>query len=239
MITVVVNIDGLVRKFDTLADSAEDLSKPLRQFGGYLRKKAQGRYKAQDFVPLAASTIKKRATKGLKSLDKKLQRDVRKALKKARSQRAPRGFLERLLTSKGVQRSMDDALGMQTKGARNRLAVLAEFRNQHKFTKSRLEVAADAQPLSVKQLASLGNKTDKAVGKAVGRPILGGLPKTLKVIVEGAIVTLKSLTHETWSEVHNAGDGHVPKRETIKLDAGDLDVFGAILEEHLLTPLQD
>ncbi len=238
MFAVVVNIDGLIRKFDTLANSADDLNKPLKQFGGYLRKRALERYKAQDFVPLAESTIKKRAGKGLRSMNKKLLRDVRGALKRARSKRAPRGLIEKLLTSKAVQHSLDNVIDSQAKGVRNRLAVLSAFQGQHRGIGgvSRLELAADAKPLSIKQLAGLGSKTDKAVAKAVGKPILGGLAKTLKITVDSGTVTLTSLTHQTWSDAHNAGDGHNPKRETIKLEESDLDVFGTILEEHFLLP---
>ncbi len=244
MITVRVEIDGLVRTFETVAESARDLSPALRQFGGYLRKKAKAKYDAQDFAPLAAATVAGRALKGLHSLEGKLKTDVRRALKRSRLSRgAPAGILGRVLTSTATRHVLEDLASGQSKGARNRQAVLAAFQRQHALGgKSRLE-SAGATPLTFRQQLSLNARADRAVTRQVGKPILGGLSKTLVVEVGEGTVTLKSKTHGVWSEAHNAGAvvGHgakLPKRETVKLEADDLDVFGSILEHHLLRPLE-
>jgi hypothetical protein len=233
MFSVVCNIDGLVRKFDTLADSAADLERPLRMFGSYLRKKALARYKAQDFPGLATSTIEKRAQKGLRTLERKLNRDLRKAIGRARVEDAPKGILGRLFG-----RNIPDPGALETRGVKSRIAVLAEFQKRHR-PQGELAARTGLKPLSIKQLASLGNREDRAVAKAVGGPILGRLPQSLVVTVGEGSVTLESRTHEKWTEAHNKGGavGHgavLPKRETVKVDATDLDVLGEILVEHHL-----
>lgn len=224
--TVVFEMDGLETKLDTLAESANDLEKPLRRFGGYLRKRAIERYRAQDFAPLAQGTVEKRTQKGLRSLEGKLQSDLRKAIRRAGG-------------AKGSGLAL--AMASEARGVRNRRAVLAEFQRRHgRSLKDRVE----GHELAIKQLASLGAREDRAMAKAVGRPILGGLPSTLEVDVGRGVVTLISRTREHWTDAHNQGDvvGHgarVPKRETLKLEEQDLDVFVEILREHHLMPLQE
>ena len=232
--TIVVNIDGLTRKFDTLAESARDLDKPLKKFGGYLRKRAIERYKAQDFAPLAESTIAHRTEKGKRSLEKKLHKDIRKALAKEAPPKVKQSFVERLMGAAPV--GLVTAPG---RAARARMSVLAEFQRTHRRGVGGLAAGAGGKELSIKQLASLGKREDRAVAKAVGKPILGSLPGTLEVIVGRGSVTLISKTSEGWTDVHNQGGsaGHgakIPKRETVKVEDRDLDVLGEILKEHML-----
>lgn len=249
MWTVVVELDGLNRKLDTFADSAGDLEKPLGIFGAHLRRRALERYKAQNFAPLAESTIEKRALKGMHSLGRKLQGDVRKALRRARQarQREPKGFLARLLDQK-QSLALEDALSVQTRGVQNRLAVLAEFQRHHGLNWGKkggtFADRIQAKPLTFKQNISLAQREARAVMRAVNQPILGGLPRTLVVVVESGTVTLRSATHEKWSEAHNQGAtvGHgskLPKRETIKLESDDVEVLVAILKHHLLLPFAE
>lgn len=245
MFHVVVDIDGLVRRFDTLADSVADLDKPLAIFGGFLRRRALDRYKAQNFAPLAESTIEKRARRGLHSLERKLVGDVKKSLRNARRsrQREPQGFLARLV---GKQQSLalEDVLSVQTRGVQNRLAVLAEFQRHHGHAWGRKKGEGFAErikanPLTIKQSISLSQREARAVMRAVGQPILGGLPRTLVVIVGAGTVTLRSATHEKWSAAHNDGAvvGHGAKlaeRKTVLLEDSDLEVFASILKSHML-----
>ena len=242
MLTVTVNIEGVSRKFDTLAETADDLSPALKRFGGYLKKMALKRYAEQAFPGLAQSTLDRRAQKGIKSLEKKLERDFRKAKSRAWDQRraaglAPRGALARTL----ARLTLGDLMGAQavasSRGVQNRLRVLEEFRRRHR--------GGDAPgKLTAKQEASLTAREERAVAKAVGGPILGQLPRTLVVKVERGKVTLESRTYQKFSEVHNkggtAGHGaHIPKRETIKVDETDLQIFAGILIEEMLAPFEE
>lgn len=231
--SVSVNLDGLNRKFDTLADSAGDLEKPLAILGARLKQKALKRYKAQNFAPLAESTIQKRAQKGMGSLERKLHSDVRKAMGRARKARGPKGLLEKLLTSK----AMDDVLSSQTRGVQNRLAVLAEFQRHN--DPLGLKEKVEGRKLTLKQQASLAQREARAVMRAVSKPILGGLDKTLVVVVTDGKVTLESATHQKWSKAQNDGAtvGHgatLPERKTVELEQDDLTFFEAVLKSHLL-----
>lgn len=239
MLTIHVNVDGLERKFTTLAENAADLKPALQQFGGYLRKRAALRYKAQDFAPLAASTLENRAQRGLASMQTKLRADVRRAIRRAGGYKK-QGILAKFFgTNDGVAR----ALATQSKGAQNRLAVLAEFQQRHDRRKNLVE-AANAKPLTIKQQASLGARTDRAVARAVGKPILGKLAGSLEVEVKQGTVTLRSRTRGNWSEVHNkggtAGKGAViPERKTVEVTSEDLDLFEQILKERMLLGFEE
>lgn len=243
MYSIVIVLDGLERKIDTLAEFAEDLSKPLAMLGARLKAKALERYKAQAFAPLAAATLEKRIAKGLNSLESKLKSDVRRAYKKSRESRAPRGLLERILTPREVLRATEDAISSQSKGVKNRTAVLAEF--QRRYRKSLdLKDMVQGRALTIKQSESLTARTRRAVTKALSKPILGGLDRTLTVKVDFGSVTLRSATHETWSAAHNEGTAvgngaQLPKRETIMIEQDDLDYFVEVLKEHMLLPFSN
>lgn len=239
--TIVVNIDGLERKFDTLAELADDLEPPLRMFGAYLLRRTRARYKAQEFAPLAESTIQKRANKGMHSLERKLQGDVRKAMRRARKSRnEPRGVLAKIFETAN-DRAMQDVLSSSSRGAQNRLAVLAAFQQHHGSTWGKkggvLADKVQAKSLSLKQNISLLQREGRAVMRQIGKPILGGLDRTLMIDVDEDTVTLKSQTHQEWSAAHNEGatvgrGAKLPERKTIFLEASDLDVFESILKDH-------
>lgn len=238
--SVSVELDGLNWKCDTLADTAADLEVPLRILGAHLKKKALARYKAQAFAPLAQATIEKRALGGLRSLEHKLKRDVRRAFKRARLARGPArgGLLQQIFSSAAARHAADDALGQSTRGVQNRLAVLSAFHQRHGKHLG-LKELAEGRALTLKQQQSLDEREARAIGKAIGRPILGGLDKTLVVEVEHGAVTLRSATHQEWSEAHNAGAtvGHgakLPQRQTVKLEQDDIDFFLSVLKGHLL-----
>src|SRR5262249_25960681 len=135
----------------------------------------------------------------------------------------------------------EDVLSQGTRGVQNRMSVLAEFQ-QHKRTS--LKDRVQGQRLSLKQQVSLGQREARAVMKAVGRPILGGLPNTLVVHVGLGNVTLTSRTREKWSKAHNEGAtvGHgaqLPERRTILVEESDLRVLESILKDHLLLPFEE
>jgi hypothetical protein len=239
MISVQVSYEGVERKFDTLAETAQDLTPALKRMGGYLKHRAMARYAAQDFPGLADSTVRHRALKGLHSLERKLERDVQKAKRRGHEARrdaglAPRGAVARALARLTLGDMLERQAVNSTRGVQNRQAVLDEFRRQNFGGEA-------GKKLTEKQSASLGARAQRAVAKAVGGPILGQLPRTLKVRIENGSVTLESKTHQEWSEAHNEGltAGHgakMPVRATIKLDAQDLDIFRGILIEELLIP---
>jgi type II secretory pathway component PulJ len=240
-LTVTVNIDGIEHKFKTLASQAQDLNSPLRRFGAYLRKKALERYKAQNFAPLATSTMENRAQAGLKSVERKLHRDLRRAVRRANRKGDPKGLLAQLLGAPKV----DLGSASKSRGVQTRLAVLAEFQRGHRRGGD-LSKRTDLRPLTFKQLASLSAREQRGVEKAVGKPILGGLQKTLTIEIGPASFTLKSKTAHEWSAVHNEGGsaGHgakIPKRQTIptQLDAHELAVFTEILKEHHLLAFEE
>lgn len=232
---VTVNVDGLNRKFDTMAIGAADLEKPLKIFGGYLKAKAKRKYAEQNFEPLAESTLQKRMHKAMAIVERKLHRDVKRAFKRARLARGESG-------KSGAAGLLQDALGVNTRGVQNRLAVLAAFQRK-RGARIGLKQLAEGRALTLKQQVSLDARTSRQVDRTVNGKILGGLDKTLVVIVEGGTVTLRSATHQEWSEAHNEGAtvGHgarEPQRETIKLEPSDLDVFESILKAHLLLPFE-
>ena len=239
MLTVKVNIDGIERKFDTLANSAEDLTPALKRMGGYLRQRALAKYAAQDFPALSDATVQKRAARGLKSLERKLKRDVGKQKKRAWDKQrdaglAPRGAVMRALARLTLGDLMAQQAVASSKGVRNRQAVLDEFNRRHRGGES-------GAKLSDAQSRSLNAREQRAVAKAVGGPILGQLPRTLKVTVARGAVTLESRTYQDFSEAHNKGlsTGHgakMPQRTTIKLDSQDLDILRSILVEEMLIP---
>lgn len=232
MLTVLVDIDGVEHKFDTLAHLSSDLAPVLRRFGAHLRRRAADRYAAQDMEPLAAATVAKRAQRGLRAFESKLTGDVRRAQRKTQEQ-APRGVLARLFGLGGAR-----DIGSGSRAVQSRLAVLAEFQARH-GRRTELAARGGLKPLSFKQTLSIGAREDRAVAKAVGAPILGKLAGSLVVEVDGANVTLTSRTKGEWSAVHNdggtAGRGaRIPQRETIKIEEQDLELFAELLKEHHL-----
>lgn len=235
MFWIKFQMDGIEYKCDTLAASAADLHEPLARFMGYMRKKAHAKYERQNFAPLADSTMKKREERGRHSLERKLARDVRRAQKRAGGGR------------KGDV--LADVLAVQTRGMKNRLAVLAEFQRRHPkmFEGRKNGIVADAlhlKPLTAKQVESLDARQTRAIERAKARPILGGLPRTLVIQIGNGSGTLVSRTHEEWSEAQNSGAtvGHgaqLPERKTIELESVDIHVFESILKDHLLKPFQE
>jgi len=251
MWTVVVDVDGAITKLQTLADSAAELEKPLGQFGAYLLHRAREIYQEQNFEPLAESTIDKRAQRGLRIMNAKLGRDLRKAEKRAKAaaeaKREPRGAAARLLAAiAGINEA--ELPAQATRGVVNRTAVLHEFRRRHRIggkdRAARLREVAGLSTLTLRMQQSLSMRTVRQVASTVGRPILGGLPQTLEVTVGAGTVTLRSRTREEWTDVHNeggeAGQGaEIPQRQTIKIEPSDLDVFVSILKSHILLPLDE
>lgn len=239
MFTVTVEADGLRRRFDLVEEAAtgKGLEPALRRFGAHLRKSALARYAAQEFAPLAASTLEKRAAKGVARLERKLTYDLKKAKGRAWQSRrdqglAPRGSIMRTLSRLTGGDLPGEAAVANTRGVRNRFAVLEEFNRRHRG-------GSGGAALSNAQTRSLNAREERAVTKAVGAPILGRLARSLVVTTDSASVTLESRSHGKFTEIHNEGGtaGHgakIPKRETIKVDNTDLDIFKAILVEHHL-----
>jgi hypothetical protein len=248
MFTLVVDASGIEKKFDLAVSRVHDLDRPLRKFGAHLRRRALERYKAQSFAPLAESTVKGRAEKGLHSLERKLAGDVRKALRRERGpEPTPRGLVGRLLQAVAAEPPPVIA-GGTSRGVQNRQSVLQAFQERQGFrhdqrkNKSILALTG-AKALTEKQSASLDKRTERAVQAAVNKPILGGLPGTLEVQVSMGTVTLRSHTERPWTEIHNAGGSagkgaHIPKRETIKLEESDLTVLADLLKDYLTEPLK-
>lgn len=236
MFTISVEVDGVIRKYDTLANSARDLEPALKKFGGYLKKRALERYRAQDFAPLAPSTVEKRAQKGLRTVERKLNRDVRRAVDGAGAKVSPTpsgAFARMLATSIATTGS---------KTVQKRIALLAEFQRRRRRSMS-LRAQAGGVELSFKQQLALSKSEQKAMEKSVGAPILGKLIQSLTVETDRGTVTLASRSRGEWTDVHNSGGeagrgAKIPKRETIKVESQDLDVFLEILKEHHLAPLE-
>jgi phage gpG-like protein len=238
MLTLTVDVSGAIEKLDTIATSADDLSPAMKTFGEYMKRRALERYRQQDFEPLKEGTIGNRAAKGLASMESKLRGDLKKAIKRGGGQRPPRSLLERVFGGAG-QRGVDTVLGSSSRGAKNRLAVLVEFTQKHRQGKNRLEAAAGAKGLTLKQQQSLAVRTVRAVSKSVSRPILGRLPETLEVQVNGSTMTLASRTGKHWTAIHNEGGragrgADIPARPTIFVEQSDLDVLISLLKSHML-----
>ena len=237
MFTVHVRSERLQHKLKTLAEKASDLDAPLKMFGAYLRKRALERYKAQSFAPLADSTLKERAARGVRRMETKLHRELRRAVTRSNVGKNPQSVLKKYLESKELDPSV-------SKGVQNRLAVLQEFQGRHR-TEGSIFQHGGFKALSLKQMGSLGERTDRAIKKSIGAPILGGLPRTLVVEVENGTMRLTSRTHEQFSAVHNeggqaGGGAKIPKRETLLIEEEDLRVLTNILKKHhLLSAFQE
>lgn len=221
--TVEVKTDVLDEKLDTLAESAADLTVPLRMFGGYLKRRARARYDAQNFTPLAAATRERRERRAVGVMENKLKRELRGAERRAR------------------KKQLDEAAGPveETSGIRNRRAVLEAFRREH--GRGLLE-AAEFQPLSVRQAASLKERTARQVVRSTR--ILGALGRSLYFEVGEGKVTLTEGTAAEWSEVQNDGGtvgngAQLPARTIVVLEANDLEVLRSILKSRLLMPFEE
>lgn len=219
MLSVYVNVDGVNHKMDTIVDAVDELEPALKKFGAYLKHRAQEKYKAQNFVPLAPATIAKREQKGLRQIESKFGSELRSSLTSAKAKESTK---------------------------ERRAATLLEFQREYRNGRSSVDwkargydLEASKTKLSLKQMVGLHGRVNKAVQKAVNSPVLGKLGSSLRVTIEDGTVTLASRTKGNWSAVHNEGDGHNPKRETIKLEAKDLDVFVEILRDHFLMRLED
>src|ERR1051326_4512877 len=160
MITVEIRLEGLERKFNTLAEKASDLGPALRAFGGYVAKRAKERIKEQNFAPLAQSSIEGRIKKGRAALHGKLLRDVKKAIYRSKS-----GPLGELVLQSEVNHILNRFLSDhaydfsgESKGIQNRIKVLSEFQRRHSKSGSGFSKHAGLTPLSFKQLASLSGR---------------------------------------------------------------------------------
>ena len=238
MLTVQLDADKLYARFDSLGHSAGDVTPALKRFGAYMLKTARADYAAQDFAPLAESTLEKRAAKGLQRLEGKLRTDYRKAKLRAHTQRRKEGLersrsvLGQLLDAATGADLVNERAVMQTRGVRNRLAVLEEYERRHRG-------GAGGGKLTDAQTKSLNAREERAVSKAVGAPILGRLAKSLTFVVEDGTMTLASHSSRHWTEIHNKGGtaGHgakIPARTTLKVDNTDLMVLRAILVDEML-----
>ena len=235
--SVVINIDGVVHKMETMAECAMDLEVPLRRFGTYLRRKAIARYEAQDFAPLAQATLEARAAKGLRRLEVSLRKELKKALNKQNEMLPPESRSTLLHQLLGIE-APDDA---ETKGARNALAKYQEFRQRHHRhgnEKNGFMKMTGGAALSVKQLANLSGREGKYIANAVGAPILGKLVRSLVVEVSGGTMTLTSRTRLKWSEVHNEGGtagrgSKIPQRQTLVLEEADKVVLAELVTDWL------
>ncbi len=234
MLNITVNVDGLEQKIKTTAILAEDLDEVLHKFGGYLRKRAIERINAQNYSPLAASTLKNRAAKGLHKLELKLASDVRKAVKR---DRAPKGLIAKTMVALGA-RAMESG-APAGKGTQNRAAVLAEFRRIHRMGDSGLSAKSSGKQLTLKQAASLSARTGRAITKAMNKPILGQLNRSPITDVTNGILTLTAATQTHFSEIHNEGDEKNPKRVMILLEEADLTILKSMLVEHCMSGWDD
>lgn len=241
MLTIYVDVEGAVHKFELAAEQASDLTKPLKIMMSRLRKRAVERYKAQGFAPLAQSTLEKRAEKGLRQMREKLTADLEKTFGKVVAERqGKKGMFTRLF--EGAEgRTTDAVLAGGARTVQNRRAVLAVFQQRHGAGRGGLMAVAAGKKLTLKQGQSLATRTVKQVQKAVNKPVLGDLAGTLFGSVNGDEGTLKSRTGHEWSEVHNKGGtaGHgaqIPQRETLKIEQSDLDFFVSVLKDHCLLP---
>lgn len=217
MLTVHVNVDGVMHTIDTLAYHADNLTPALKRFAGYLKAKTQKTFEKQNFAPLAPATIRKREQLGLRRVESKLGSSLRSAL-----------------TSGKARESTKE----------RRAAILLEFQKQYKGGESKVDwqargydIRQTKAKLSLKQVVAMNTKVNKTIEAAVNGPILGRLGKSLRANVENGTVALKARTKREWSDVHNEGDGHNPQRQFMKLDDQDLNIFVAILKEHFLVEL--
>lgn len=247
MITLSVNVDGAVRKFELATIQAEDLNEPLTRFAKYWYARTKAHYEAQNFAPLAQSTIDKRAQAGLRTLERRLKRDVKKARDRATAAVGQRSsWVANMLGLKSAADAAAVAIAGQTRGVRNREAVLAALQGKHRGKRKGgdEDVVKSEQALTLKQSQSLAMRVVRAVSRSINRKILGALDKSTYVEVRGTEVTLIAETAKDWSEAQNDGGtvGHgavLPKREAIMFEPHDEAVLVSILKDHLLIPFQE
>jgi phage gpG-like protein len=241
LFTIEFEKDGVIEKLKTAALMAEDLELVFYKFGAYLVKKAKAKYEAQNFTPLASSTLKHRAAEGLKNLERKLAKDVGRALKRQDLAKAPKSLVAKAFRAFGIESETNHTT---SRGVINRAAVLSEFRRRYGMGKSRLSEIAGAKELTLKQKTSLRGRIDRAVSRAKERPILGQLNRSPIFEVGEDSVTLISRTKTEFSDVHNSGGSanhgaRIPKRETIAVDDDDIDFLKKLLVEHCLAAVEE
>jgi hypothetical protein len=247
VITLEINVEGAVRKFELATIMAEDLEEPLTRFAKYWFARTKAHYEAQNFAPLAQSTIDKRAQAGLRTLERRLKRETKKARDRAMAATGKRStWVASVLGLASATAAAAAAIAGQTRGVRNREAVLAALQAKHRGKRKGGDddVVKSDQVLTLKQSQSLAMRVVRAVSRSINRKILGALDKSTFVEVRGDAVTLMAETAKSWSEAQNDGGtvGHgavLPKREAIMFEPHDEAVLISILKDHLLLPFQE
>lgn len=210
---VTVDATGLNRKLTLVVGKCENLKEILSQFGRYKvnRTKAIFQQQGPGWAPLKEDSEAGRISKGLRGLKRKLQRDLRKAVARGGGDKNTRGQL-------------------------NRAAVLAEF-HRRQGVKSSLSRREEIQKITDRQKASLDKRTARAVEKALSKPILSGLARSISSKATKKQVVIESRAE--WAGVHNkggsAGKGaRIPRREFLALDQDDIRILCLMLEEYIV-----
>ena len=199
-----MEVDGVVRQMDVIADTASTVDKALARFGKYLRLKAQRRFDSNGpgWPPLKAATQLRHEAKASRRLESKLRRDVIRATRTAK---------------KDTTRE-------------TRETVLAEFKRLEAGGMLDKSLLTPKQQKSLQ--GRIGRAKKKAGEKLLGK-IAGSLKakisnNTLTVIAG------EKWAHPQLTNVHNEGGSanhgaNIPKREFLKLEGEDLSVLEAFI----------
>lgn len=212
MITLSVNIDGIERKLETLAETAKDLEPALRMFDGYLRARVRQRFASggPGWPERSAEDEGKRhrADQVDALAVHKMQRKLEREFDRARRRRA---------AGKGTEAAVE-----------RRYAVLKEFMRQAAGGAVGIQGGKDAR--REKSIAGLRQRFQRAAERDHG--ILGKLASSIASTVSRGTLTLYSKV--AWAGVHNEGGtvGHgatLPARPFLFLESSDIDVLAEIL----------
>lgn len=220
MITFKLDSTRLERKMQLTIDAAKDLREPFREFGAYLRKKADAKIKGQAFLPLAKETIEARLghryqNRLIRTLENKLNRDKNKAIKRGAKQTT---IARKIMMLQEFRRWTSLGTDSTSQGS----------------AKEAIEKGLKTTTLRAKDAFRLKRRIDK---QTIGEhPILGKMANTLKV--EALKTRLRVYSVWSPSKAHNEGltVGHgakLPKREFLHLDPEDMDVLKDILSKHI------
>lgn len=226
---------GLFDTLEIMTTRAENLAPPMRAWVKEKREEVKEIFANQGFVPLAASTLKKREQTGTSRITKhgKVRASVKAALENRLKRIKAKYAAERAVANKrflGRYRSFEKTEDLTKKFAAYDRAI--------QRLEQQLQRSADKDYGSRKTGISAQARRNK---QGRGNQILGRLPSSIthKLYTKGANATaiLRSRAGVI-GQVHNEGDGHNPERRYLELTSRDVERCAYHFTQHGLAPLR-
>jgi hypothetical protein len=204
--------------------TGDQLKKPLSKMGKILREDTKARIAAaEDYPPLAPSTIAHREHTGTSLVNKRGEIRASQQKRIERTAKRLRGYIA---------------------WTQNRYLGLGKYLGVPESAKKRI-VRWQKQLAALDRQMRAAQDTwyeDRKIGKRLSerwarRPLLGRLPGTIRFIMDltdhgGAVLVNSRWKRQAAVRAHDQGDGHVPKRQVFKLLRKHIDQFRRLLIEH-------